>query len=224
MRNIYSTRERSPSQVQDIGIVISKPDGYHLGILYSDQRRGGARILHLAGHTVLRNDLPTEDMLWVQPIILRARARSIAGYCRRIWRQNNIGGVPYAFSFPKDFFDTHTGKLRLSTSKVGLTCATFVLNVFSDEGIEFIDYSSWKPRDRDVEWQKSIIELLEKKGASASHIELVKTEIGNIRIRPEEAIGCAALAPPPIKFEIAIRAGKYVVQKIKTNAKRMKRM
>ena len=43
-------------------------------------------------------DIPEYLAVWVATSVPNPRQRSIAAFCRRLWRKNQRGGIPYAFS------------------------------------------------------------------------------------------------------------------------------
>src|ERR1019366_5213972 len=104
-----------------------------------------AQILHLAWHEKLRSDLPDPDyVIWTRPNIERDRGLAVAAYCRRIVKQATRQQVPYGFSQPDDFFDADGSFVR-GPSKVGLTCASFVLALFQKAGVSLARTEEWPP-------------------------------------------------------------------------------
>src|SRR6185503_13834023 len=82
-----------------------------------------------------RNEAPDPDFLWVNPAAHPKRLVQVAALCRKIWRANQSGSIPYAFSPPNDCFDTNTGAFLFGPTRHGLTCASFVLAVFHHAGL-----------------------------------------------------------------------------------------
>jgi len=144
-----------------------------------------------------------------------ARQRSIAAFCRRVWRKNSKKGIPYAFSNPGQSFDDETGRFLIGPSRFGLTCASFVLAVFDAAGFPLAEYGSW-PVDRtgDREWQEKIVDLLQSR-AEPEHITHLRNEIGAVRYRPEEVAASTALAPPPVNFIQAEKLGTQILGRLK---------
>jgi hypothetical protein len=52
--------------------------------------------------------------------------------------------LPYSFLYAPDGFDV-TGRIR---DGVGVTCATFVINIFDRLQLRIVDLSTWKPRPK----------------------------------------------------------------------------
>ncbi len=187
----------------------------HLGILYRFEN-GQPSFLHLAWHCRLRNDstLPSYLALWVASPAPQERLRQLAAVCRRIWRKHAAGGIPYAFSHPEGLFDGTTGELLFGPSRLGLTCASFVLAVFHAAGLPLADYDRWPAgRAGDEEWQAAIVAAL-RRSADPEHVKHVQGEIGAVRYRPEEVAAASACAPPPAEFSLAERLGSIIVARL----------
>lgn len=174
-------------------------------------------MLHLAWHFDLRNEEANDRYHWVDPDLPKPRLRSVAALCRQIWRKNGKNAIPYAFSHPSDCFDGGTGEFLLGPTKLGLTCATFVLAVFESAGIRLIDYASPVPaRSGDREWQEKIVDLLERQGATSEHVDAVKGQIGGVRYRPEDVAGGATVSPLPAQFDLAAERGRQIVERLQS--------
>lgn len=184
----------------------------HTGVFYWDPESQTVRLLDLAWHCHLRDKLADDERyFWIDPIILPARLRQVAAMCRMIWRSNG-SDVPYAFSQPSDFFDALTGELLLSPTRLGLTCATFVLAVFEAAGLRLIKYETWPTqREGDLDWQQNIVALLRQGGAANEHIEAVSRELGAARFRPEEVASAATLSPLPVSFRDVVSRSMKVL-------------
>lgn len=185
----------------------------HIGILHRGSESDDVMMLELAWHHKLRNSPPSNEYLWVDPPIPNVRARQVAAFCRKVWRQNEKR-IPYAFSLPNDCFDTTTGRFIGGGNMRGLTCATFVLAVFQATGLAMVEPDSWPRRSNDAEWQQKIIELLESTDADPAHIELVREESDNVRFRPEEVAGAAAQSPWPVAFPVAHTTAEQILKRL----------
>lgn len=181
----------------------------HAGILFNES--GSIQLLHLKDHYKLSKESPTHHYRFVIPSIPTRRAKQIAAICRKIWRANSRN-IPFAFSFPNDCFDLYTGKFLLGPTKIGLTCATFVLSIFHTARLPLIKYQNWplnRPGDR--EWQQSVLNHL-RAVASREHVNEVEKEIGNARFRPEEVAGAAAVNPLPSDFRPAVNNSLKIIK------------
>lgn len=213
---LYSSRERPFAEIRHVAVAIAviQPGQQHLGLLHAEGVLNEVRLAHLAWHNQLRNGLPKDAYLWIDPPIPTRRARQVAARCRQILR-GNARGIPYAFSTPNDCFDLETGAFLFGPSRVGLTCASFVLAVFESAGVCLIDHTRWpQGRPGDREWQEAIIQQLVEDGAEEEHIAFIKREIGAVRYRPEDVAGCAAAEKLPCPFEIAERRSAEVLKRL----------
>lgn len=212
---VHAIGERPIDSSQVVAVLIGESgvDQRHIGIFHRSADSGSA-LLHLAWHCRLQNDaaLPDYMKVWIAPRFTPRRLVQVAALCRRIWRKNDEGGIPYAFSNPSGAFDVATGEILLGPTQFGLTCASFVFAVFDAAGLKLAQYETW-PVDRvgDQEWQEKIIALLEDK-AEPAHIEHLRTEIGAVRYRPEEVAAASALAPPEAEFNEASSLGKQILE------------
>jgi len=198
MDRVYAAGSMS---VSEVGLAIKQIDETqrHIGLLYKDSARGGIVLLHLAFHLDLRLGTPTKDGLWVDPAFPEPRLRQVAAICRRVWNQNK-SRIPFGLSRPNDCFDHETYAFLIGPTRHGLTCATFVLALFLQAGLEIVDYDSWPSRADDTTWQQKIIEPLRERGADSRHIEAVQENTGAVRVRPEEVAGAATLTPHPSDY------------------------
>jgi hypothetical protein len=192
-------------------------DQRHIGVMYRE-RNAKYHFLHLAWHCRLRNDSDRPDYLsvWVAPNVPAERQRSIAAFCRRVWRKNEKNGIPYAFSKPHGALDPTTGSFLIGPSRFGLTCSSFVLELLNAAGLQVAEYASWPVgREGDREWQQAIIAQLETQGAEQEHIEHLRGEIGAVRFRPEEVAAATAHAPPAVGFQQADELGRQILNRIR---------
>jgi hypothetical protein len=201
-----------------VAVAIGEPtsDQRHIGVMHRE-RNASFFFLHLAWHCDLRNDAnrPAYLSVWVAPNVPSERQRTIAAFCRRVWRKNEKGGIPYAFSNPQGALNPTSGAYLVGPSRLGLTCSSFVLAVLDAAGLQVADYASW-PADRagDREWQQTIIHQLESQQTQQAHIEHIRSEIGAMRFRPEEVAAATAQAPPAIAFHRAAELGRQILNLI----------
>jgi hypothetical protein len=198
-----------------IGIGQSAPKQRHIGILHNSEDDMW-RVLHLAWHCILKNEreIPPYFTMWVELRYDAQRLRQLAAFCRRVWRKNSDGGIPYAFSHPREALHPSTGAMLFGPTQFGLSCSSFVLAIFSSVGLDLVAYATWKPdRPGDREWQAAIIEQLRDR-ASESHLKHLQAEIGSVRFRPEEVAAGAALSPPSADMSAAEALGADIVRRL----------
>lgn len=108
--------------------------------------------------------------------------------------------------------------MGLGPTRLGLTCATFILAVFEAAGISLIKYDTWpENRPSDFEWQKQIITALRRtRSATPEHIKAVEGDVGSARYRPEEVAGAATANPLPADFPLAAERGQQILERLET--------
>jgi hypothetical protein len=220
MNRVHAIAQRPIPDAQFVAVVIgeSDVDQRHIGIMH---RAEGAkpRVLHLAWHCHLRNEAcPPYFTCWIDPPVLPERLRNFAALCRRVWRKNQQGGIPYAFSNPDGAFDLNTSAFLIGPTRFGLTCATFVLELFNHAGLSLAILDTWpaeRPGDR--EWQQAIIVKLEGRATSA-HIEHLRSEIGAARYRPEEVGAAASIAPPATEFDTIKELSESIISQLRSGS------
>src|SRR2546427_287503 len=107
MDRVYSADEKpfEDGQHAAIAIGVVDVDQRHIGMLHHESDSNAVLMLHLEWHHRLKNELPDRGFLWVNPAIHRRRLVQVAAVCRKVWKANRDGGIPYAFSQPSDCFD-----------------------------------------------------------------------------------------------------------------------
>lgn len=202
MSDYWTIEEMGLEHVRHVAVGLEETGcgRHHIGIFVRKDDEP-LRFVHLAWHLRLMNDAAGEAHVWTCPNVRPERLRLVGSMCRLVWQMNAERGLPYAFSSPSDFFDRATGEARLGPTRLGLTCASFVIAIFEMGGIRLVQESTWEPTEEDRDWQESIVEALEKYGASADHIEAVSQELGAIRFRPPQVFCATSLYPPSAKQE-----------------------
>jgi hypothetical protein len=217
MDRVHTAAQRPLEEVRRaaVAIGITTPNQRHIGVLHREGRSGQVLMLHLEWHHILTNGDPNPEFLWVDPAVLPQRLVQLAAVCRRVWRANKSGGIPYGFSPPTDAFDEETGRHLFGPTRTGLTCATFVLAVFQRAGLQLVRYESWPVgRPGDAEWQARIVDALQRTGAIQEHVQAVRSEIGSVRFRPEEVAGAAAFSNLPADFHPVSELGEAILARV----------
>lgn len=212
MNRILQSTKISPQTVSGVGVAIHSA-GKHIGVLYRVTTEQPVQLLHLAWHNALRSDQVKSDYVcWVRPMIREDRAMAIAALCRRIWRQNEAGRVPYGFSAPTQFFDP-AGRQLSGPAKIGLTCASFVLAVFDAAGFPLIRYETWPPPSpEDVDRQRGLLAALREAGVNPEHLSACEAEVGSVRYRPEDVAGAGTAETFPTTYSYAAGVGTDILR------------
>ena len=192
--------------------IFTTSNRFHVGVL---QRTDGqpVRVVHLAFHHLLKEEAASDRWGWVETDIVDDKLRLVAAFARRVHRSHQDGKVPYALRLAATRLN-HQGRLLLGTSERGLTCATFVILVFREMGVDLIDPYTWEQRSvervaEDTAAQIALVDLLRK--MDPTHAAAVEAEVGCLRFRPEEVAAASANPPRPVEFGRAEGFGRRVV-------------
>jgi len=201
-------------------LVSGNDEQRHAAFLLTDQAE--SEVIHLAWHKYLmKQTVPVFKANAGEFIDFECRSFSeyeqeeIISFIKVLWRRNS-SAVPYSImnDGTGSFFNLD-GTMPTRDAGMGLTCATFVMSVFSIQGFPLIDESTWQARPEDKKWHEKIIsKLKEIEHIDPQHIENQIKYIGIApRFRPEEVIGCAAdYNNEPQNFCGAIGSGEKVLR------------
>lgn len=147
----------------------------------------------LQGHlrTCRTKAAPTEDTYWVSPDLVEEDQRILAAKIDA-WLDKNENKIPYSVA--------HSGGVVFRDDVwvgdepgQGLTCATFLVELFKELAIPFIDVETWRKRDGDDEWAKKILPLI-CASMSQMHVDAQRARIGDtIRVRPTDVAAAGLL-------------------------------
>ncbi|HET6250174.1 MAG TPA: hypothetical protein VFE47_20960 [Tepidisphaeraceae bacterium] len=215
MNRVLESSKMSPQTVTAIGIAVHRA-GLHIGLLYRVTANDSVRILHLRYHQSLASEQPGSAYIcWIRREIEPDRAVAIATYCRRIWKQNRRGKVPFGFSLPTEFFSP-SGSMLTGPAKTGLTCASFVLSVFSAASVPLVNTDSWPPPTaEDIKRQAALLNS-QRHLMRPDEIRAVSEEIGNPRFRPVDVAGAATAEKFPATYAYASKVGKRIAKLLAT--------
>lgn len=178
----------------------------HTGLAYKD-KEGTIRFVHLAMHYDLRDELPKDTYYYQTPNFPEEVLTQISTTTRRIIKRCGQN-LPYALSAPTDSFHPDTGVFR--ADRVGLTCATFVVAVFSAARYEIVDVGSWPSRAaEDAAFKSKVISIIRATfgPAATDHIQKIEAEPFHSRIKPLEVFGAAHCDELPASFAASLEKG-----------------
>lgn len=213
---IYDANVTSYDEVENIGVAIKNvgDDQQHIGIIYKIGNTAPAIMLDLQWHHLLRQRTPSNSYAWLDCGLDIYNKAALAAYCNDIYSENGENTIPYGVGISGKSFDPATGKWILGNPHDGLTCASFVLEVFAAQGHTVLNKESWQERNTDKDWQNHIINALEDTGASPEHINYQRSLIGIFRYRPEEVAGAIPQDEYPVDFDDALEYAKEVLAAI----------
>jgi hypothetical protein len=191
--------------------------GAHIGITYRCAKRKTLRVLHLASHLKLKDEVPAASKppwaFFVQPEIDEEDLKLLAVFCTK--RARAPQDIPYGFRYADSTFDPTGGRFMVGQGEVGLTCATFVLAMCKWAGIELVDATTWKAQPDDESFKTAMIEALARH-ADKEHIKALRRDLEpkSPRFRAEEVAACTAFETRPVTFDCAQLAGQAVVERL----------
>jgi hypothetical protein len=170
------------------------------------------RVVHLAFHHLLKEEAASDRWGWIETDVVDEKLRLVAAFARRVHRTHRDGKVPYALRLGSTRLD-RSGRLLLGRSDHGLTCASFVVLVFREMGVELLQVDTWEQRSEerlaeDVAAQEALVKLLLEQ--NPQHAAAVASEVGCLRFRPEEVAAASASPPRPVEFGRAEDLGRQV--------------
>jgi len=181
--------------------------GGHVGIGFFG-KDGQPKVLHLAWHHRRRIDFIPEDIdgdCWIAQVlpVPPSAGKQIVAYLRVTSAENML--IPYGLDIlaARGSFGVD-GKYRPSSDSDGLTCATFVTEVFRGAEVQLLEEDTWPLTAANVEWGKVVHKELAHNQADPLHIAAVANNIEKgLRIRPFEVAGASDMGPNfwPVSFQ-----------------------
>ena len=188
--------------------------GGHIGLAFHTESEG-PRLLHLRFHRDLKADeFPSVRECWIACIVnlpLPA-SRQLVGIVRYVAKRLPSINFGVDFIAAKGSFSP-LGVYSPPAGSDGLTCATFVTEIFRTAALQLIREESWQPHPDSQKWVEDVQDTLRRAGATETHIRTVAFNFRGLRVRPEE-VGAAVDARPaerPLDFNTA-RAGAAAVR------------
>lgn len=211
-----STLPFAQDEVLGVAIGAPNPDNSqqrHVGFIYQVDD-SGPRFCHLAWHYKLEDEPLPPGYCW-GPSGLDLLNKTVMAAYVALLKQN--ARVPYSIGYDDEvgYFDNN-GRYVAQPIGRGLTCATFILTVFSQLGFKLVDVDNWPERPDDAQWQQQIISALTDY-ASPEHIEAVKQQVGTKRFRPEEAAAGVISENIPLDFSAAHTLAQEILRDINGN-------
>jgi len=218
------------STFDDIAIAIRNfpqvldPQQMHIGI-YGRDDDDGACMLHQPwdNRPLLENNSIELDQYWWLPTAFAESdivRKQFFDHCLNLV-QKNPHGVPYGICYAEgDHFDAESNKFVRRDNAAGLTCATFVLELFRSYGFEIANRHTWIERSDDRVWADRTCESLKRISASPAIAERVRAQLEAfnlqpMRFRPEEVAAAGALfRGEPMPMQDAQAHGRVIVSEV----------
>jgi len=160
--------------------------GYHIGVAFHSVH-DGPKILHLSNHLKLRCDPYPPRSCWViHPYPAPEKVlKQVVAIVRAVAKRNAQIRYGTDFRASRNSFDAN-GAYRPPKGSEGLTCASFVTEVFRAASIPLVDESTWQHSAANDEWVDGVCKMLAEERADQDHIDAVLASKNGLRLRPEE--------------------------------------
>lgn len=186
-----------------LAIQVSDPDNNQLHAATLYRFNGRLMIGDLQNHFFTRRDeaRASKNLYWLAPDLSQEDQRILAAKADA-WLEENSGRIPYSVAHPGGVVFSDNVWVGNEPGQ-GLTCATFVVELFNELGIPFIDSGTWLTREGDAEWAQRILDMIGHIMAP-EHVEAQKNRIGNtIRIRPADVAAAGLLINQQLETALA---------------------
>ena len=195
-----------------LGVAITQVNAQqrHIGIIYCID--GTPRLCHLASHHDLRDEPLPKKYLWGEIGIDEFSQSTVAAYVSEVSQNREIA---YGLHSEGPCFDD-AGRYVPQTHGKGLTCATFVLEIFDVLGFSLLNRDEWPKRPGDKDWQENIIKIITP-SASPEHIETMRRDVGKVkRFCPEEVAAACLSTDHPVPFSEAEKLAEQILADVRS--------
>ncbi|MDE3186535.1 MAG: hypothetical protein KGM96_03290 [Acidobacteriota bacterium] len=183
----------TPEQVA-IAVSHSPMGAGHIGIGFH-AAKSGPQVLHLAWHRKLEvDDVPAElKQCWAaEPFDMpHLAAKQLVAFVRAVAKRGATINYAIDFIASKGSFDPN-GTYRPPKGSSGLTCASFVLEVFRGGSIPLVQIDTWREDPANVSWGNAVCDWLAR-DADPDHVAAVRKSVRGLRLRPFEVAGACRL-------------------------------
>jgi hypothetical protein len=177
----------------------------HCGVVYTSAA-GAVQLCDMQFEYQLGVGPPPQHYFWVEVRLDPEEILQVTVFVELIIEQHNQRPLPYSFLYTPDGFDV-AGRIR---DGVGVTCATFVINIFDRLQLHLVDLTTWKPRPKqDAAFRQRIINY----AIAIGRVQLARrllAEHASFRLKPWEVYGSATHSRYPVRFYQAAKLAKTV--------------
>ena len=176
----------------------------HVSLIYRNSE-GHPWLLHLGWHMDLKHEPWNGAYHWIEFTGLNVEVEeAFADWAVLVAGAAQSTPIPYSVVLSPDRNFAVDGHYIDRRDGSGLTCATFILALFSDYGLPLLDRTSWpSSRPGDAEWALKILEMLRKYVELPHYLEQLRQVYVLKRFRPEEVLVTGTLYKgEPLKFDV----------------------
>ena len=186
----------------------------HAAMLYVCE--GKLMIGDLQSHMTTRRSLAkaNKGIFWIAPDLSLEDQKILASKLDA-WLTLNENGIPYSIAHPGGVIFENNIWVGNEPAQ-GLTCATFVVELFNELAIPFIAKETWQARPGDDEWARHILELIGN--MPAEHKEAQMRRIGmTARIRPSDTFAAGMLINQETEDSLSFEVVSPCAEAIESN-------
>ena len=177
----------------------------HCGVVYTSAT-GAVQLCDMQFEHQLAVGAPPDRYFWAEVKLEPEEVLQVAEFVEFIIEQHNLRPLPYSFLYTPDGFDV-TGRIR---DGVGVTCATFIINIFDRLQLRLVDLTTWKPRPKqDAAFRQRIIGYATAIG-DLKLVQRLSVEQSSFRLKPWEVYGSVTHNRHPVRFCQAAKLAKTV--------------
>ena len=127
---------------------------------------------------------------------------------------NNRPRVPLGLNFRAAAGSFKQGTYEAPSGSDGLTCASFVAEVFRDAGYKLVDEATWPQTFENLQWGNAVHKSLRKQGAQKSRLDEIALNNNALRLHPFEvgAVGEMPSAQWPVTYPRARQAAAQLTE------------
>lgn len=195
-------------------VVTRDPNQKHIALIYRSHTKK-LMLLHLGWHHQLHHTDWDSNYQWLEFDGLDIELQeSFADWAVLVAGAEPGNPIPYGLVFNGDKSFDEKGQFIDHRDGSGLTCATFLLALFSDFGLPLVNLADWPiKRGGDYSWVRKILSKLRRGYLSNSEwLEQVMRRHSLKRFRPEEVFVTASyFSGSPLEFNIIESEGRRVL-------------
>jgi hypothetical protein len=156
---------------------------------------------------------PKKEYKWLQVNLDPIIKKIIASICRNIIDKNDP--IRYGLPYQPPYFSDDTYQYIERPLGQGVTCATFVLEVFRMAAVVLLDTDTWPNADADdLSWEARISLAQKDQELGAAMAQYV----GCKRYRPQDVAAGSILEPRPVTFDAARPVAEQIIEELKKAA------
>lgn len=154
--------------------------------------------VYMRGHARLHR-AAAERMILVPIQLEAAQEATLRDVVETVWLRYERNGIPWGIAYEGTAFQPD-GELVLGRGCTGLTCATFIMALFSAAGVELIDTAAW-PFRSDPAIMAARIARVERVAPEGERREMLRREVLVSKMYLPEDVAAAASLPRGSSFE-----------------------